>query len=129
MNLTHCCVIFRKSKPLTLDFQPSEEAYKSFYVRPELAKKSPLYEDHDRVQAWPAVNILLTGMADGSLWGGTKNKKILEASSAHEVEILFRSVVYSKPCLLRKSSLNILLSKSEVRAVLEVTKHSRTGSM
>ncbi|KAG0559441.1 hypothetical protein KC19_10G105000 [Ceratodon purpureus] len=80
----------KKSKPLTLDFQPSEEAYKSFYVRPELAKKSPLYEDHDRVQAWPAVNILLTGMADGSLWGGTKNKKILEASSAHEVEILFR---------------------------------------
>ncbi|KAG0575207.1 hypothetical protein KC19_VG327000 [Ceratodon purpureus] len=39
---------------------------------------------HCFVGAWPAVNILLTSMADGSLWGGTKNKKFLEASSAHE---------------------------------------------
>lgn len=94
----HSCVVLRKSKPLTLDYQPSREAFKSFRVRPELAKKSPLYEDHNRVQAWPAVNILLTGMADGSLWGGTKNKHFLEASSAHEVEILFRSVILSPVC-------------------------------
>lgn len=79
-----------KSKPLTLHYQPSREAYKSFHVRSELAKKSPLYEDHNRVQVWPALNILITGMADGSFWGGSKNKQLLEASSAHEVEILFR---------------------------------------
>lgn len=82
----------RKSKPLTLHYQPSREAYKSVHVRSELAKKSLLYKDHNRVQVWPALNILVTGMADGSFWGGSKNKQLLEVSSAHEVEILFKSV-------------------------------------
>ena len=99
-----CIVVLylRKSKPLTLDFQRSKEFYKSFHVRPELAKKSPLYEDYNRVQAWPAVNVLITGMADGSFLGGTKNKQLVEASSAHEVEILFRSGNDYKPCFFLK---------------------------
>lgn len=44
------------------------------------------------VQSWSGINALVTGMADGSLWGGTKNKQLMNATSAHEVEILFRSV-------------------------------------
>ncbi|XP_024389869.1 uncharacterized protein [Physcomitrium patens] len=80
----------KKSKPLELDFQPSSDVYKSFYVNPEVAKKSPLFEDHNRVQSWPAMNIIVTGMADGSFWGGSKNKQLMNASSAHEVEILLR---------------------------------------
>jgi len=48
------------------------------------------------VQAWPVINALVTGMADGSFWGGTKNKQLVDASSAHEIELLFRSVCLNR---------------------------------
>ncbi|KAJ7558145.1 hypothetical protein O6H91_04G026400 [Diphasiastrum complanatum] len=76
--------------PLSLKFLQNPEFYKSFHIRPALAKTSPLYKDHNRVQSWPSLNMLLVGMADGSFWGGSKKADLLNASSASEVETLFK---------------------------------------
>lgn len=44
------------------------------------------------LQSWPALNMLLVGMADGSFWGGSKNAGLLNASSPHELELIFKLV-------------------------------------
>lgn len=48
------------------------------------------------VQSWPALNMLLVGMADGSFWGGSKNAGLLNASSPHELELIFKLVFRSR---------------------------------
>lgn len=48
--------VLRNPKPITLDFTRNGDSYKSFYVGPELAKKSPLFTDHNRVQVLATCN-------------------------------------------------------------------------
>ncbi|XP_024530254.1 kynurenine 3-monooxygenase-like [Selaginella moellendorffii] len=90
-----------EAPPLTFKYTRNPESYKSFYVSPALAKSSPLYVHHNYVQSWPALNMLLVGMADGSFWGGSKNSELLNATSGAAVERIFRETapeVYDLLC-------------------------------
>jgi hypothetical protein len=60
------------------------------YIRPSLAKNSFLYADHNHVQAWVALNLLFTGMADGSFWGGTWSPDLTSCTNPLELEHKFR---------------------------------------
>uniref|UniRef100_A0A0D6R3W8 FAD-binding domain-containing protein n=1 Tax=Araucaria cunninghamii TaxID=56994 RepID=A0A0D6R3W8_ARACU len=75
---------------ITLDYIDNPRMYKSFYVRPSLAKESPFIVDHDRVQAWRSLNMMLINVADGSFWGGTLNEELVNASSPPDVIRIFR---------------------------------------
>lgn len=79
-----------QSPPMTMQFVKHPASYKSFYINPSLAKASPLFEDQDRVQAWPALNMLLVNVTDGSFWGGSQNERLVKSDSSLEVEELFR---------------------------------------
>ncbi|KAH9332033.1 hypothetical protein KI387_004141, partial [Taxus chinensis] len=74
---------------ITLDFIDNPRMYKSFYVCPSLARESIFIADHDRVQSWRTLDMLLVNVADGSFWGGTLNTEILNASSPTDVTRIF----------------------------------------
>ncbi|XP_057871290.2 kynurenine 3-monooxygenase isoform X2 [Cryptomeria japonica] len=75
---------------ITLDFMENPRSYKSFYVCPSLARESAFIVDHDRVQAWRNLNLLLVNVADGSFWGGTLNEELVSAPSPTDITRIFR---------------------------------------
>eukprot|EP01018_Ginkgo_biloba_P010439 Gb_10016 [translate_table: standard] len=79
-----------KKAHITVDFTNNPRVYKSFYVRPSLAKESTFIVDHDRVQSWRTLNMMLINVADGSFWGGTLNEELVNALSPTDVERIFR---------------------------------------
>lgn len=79
-----------KNSHITLDFIDNPRMYKSFYIRPSLARKSTFIVDHDRVQTWRTLNMMLINVADGSFWGGSLNEELINASSPTDVEKIFR---------------------------------------
>lgn len=79
-----------KKSHITLDFVENPRMYKSFYIRPSLARESTFVVDHDRVQSWRTLNMMLINVADGSFWGGTLNEELISASSPADVKKIFR---------------------------------------
>lgn len=79
-----------KKSQIKLDFIENPRMYKSFYIRPSLAKESAFIVDHDRVQSWRTLNMMLINVADGSFWGGTLNEELISASSPEDVKRIFR---------------------------------------
>ncbi|CAM6071862.1 unnamed protein product [Sphagnum tenellum] len=77
-------------EPMKMDRQHNVQYIKSLYIRPSLAKNSFLYADHNRVQAWVALNLLFTGMADGSFWGATASPDLISCTNPLELEHKFR---------------------------------------
>lgn len=98
--------LHNQSAPMALDFVKHPASYKVFTINPQLARASPLFEDHDRTQSWPALNMLLVNVSDGSFWGGSQNEKLMKAQSPLEVERLFRDNAPDVFELLLKENLN-----------------------
>jgi hypothetical protein len=111
-------------EPMKMDIQHNVQYIKSLYIRPSLAKNSFLYADHNHVQAWVALNLLFTGMADGSFWGATASPDLISCTNPLELEHKFRLTSFFLLIRFLSLSLQVCCSHHPVPAFVALYRYT-----